>query len=1447
MSSPPPAGTVWHISDIHIGKVTDRYAEYKSVFDSLCSMIKQCKYMPTAVVITGDTFDHKTKLSPDDIVSFKYLMNLLTQFNVIIIPGNHDTNLNNPNATDLISPLCDWPNVVYSKHTEVITVGNVNFVHVSIIDQFNSATISKLLEQTPNPIMLYHGIVDGAKFGKHTESGRDITADIINKTYITMLGDVHEHAFVAPHAAYAGSLIQQNRGESIAKGALVWDLATRTAQQVIVPNPHCIKIKTIGGGDIKQDLATQHRAIEEILGTGVTTDNLTITNITSSAGQQLDDEMQLIRNEFGANVKIVNVQKNKAKLHSCALECFEHIVRSKSMTEPMTEQIIEMFKRDAINVIPHSWTIVSARWSNVLVYGPDNYIDFRNMQGLSGVIAGNQMGKSSIIDVITFGLFGKPLRGDIADMIRFGTKKLSVEIEFVVDNKQYIIKRSREGKNQPHVLAVMDLNEQTTSTNSTDTSASTTSTDTSASTNSTDISTSTDTSTSTSKYRNITPSTVVETNKLISDLIGSLDDFLSTGLYYDNRCDIIKMKPTQRIKELSRLFGLDNIETIVKNATAVAKDAREQLKKFIKNVVENPQQQHDIVSEQIKSCNTEIAVCNNDLNELESRRNDNNAARVQLIAYNKTQEQLAQCNIDLAVIERTINTLSQSITEFVYNNVPNVTAVTFTDYAAYTAAMNRPTHDIVAAGQKLIALNATAPKKPAEARPREQIELLQQRLQSIGVAAQYDETLEQKIKLALEYIKELPAVVVPSVSLQQLEDKLRGSPSNHISLKEYYATREQLIKQVGKIVPVAEPTVSASGTNAAIEILNNENRSLQSIVDSCASLPSVQVLNDNLARLVPLQCKYNIEAVTEDVLRLEQISAYRFSNTCDCCSANVQLLNGKLAAARTLLETALAERKATDLANAKIQQDATALSTILTRAREALIAKTKISENNTTIERHKAIIAQHVAYQQYLVERANSAAIDTKLAELEAENNKRIEVEKLHADIALWAQHTAAVENKTKRERLNAELVNIAAGREKSLLIATIKQQIELHCCWNVYDAATNEIAVLEQQINAEKRSLEIIAAHDAAEKYTNYVKTQQHVNAMKSKHEIEGRIAILSQTQAQPLTDQQINEIDAALTNSINATKAKNLQNMMLHSRLCAQLETLNVEIERERIYNTEYKPIENKANLYEAYVACLKPKELQLTVVTKHIKEIELQMNKYLKLMTNFTIDFRIDSTDSTIDIYTINSTASQCTIETISGFQSFILSLVFRIVLTGTLPRASDCIFIDEGFGVIDADNMTRVIKFLDEIVSNYRFAFIISHVEELQAVLQNPLYITKTKDGHKINNSIGAATYELPSIENKVTCECGASVSPHSMSSHLASAKHKKTMEVINKQSVVAQNPNASPDEILKSIEVEAISELQRCECGAVIKNSKSSLASHRKSKHHLAYEKVNGKK
>jgi DNA repair exonuclease SbcCD nuclease subunit len=130
--------SIWHISDIHIGQSNDnkKYEEYKTVFDLLIPMLENAKDV-LVIVITGDVFDKKVKFTPDDIVIFHHLMKILKNHHVVMIPGNHDTNLNNPNATDLISPIIStdlYPKLRYSKHTEAFAVTGVIFVHLSIID-----------------------------------------------------------------------------------------------------------------------------------------------------------------------------------------------------------------------------------------------------------------------------------------------------------------------------------------------------------------------------------------------------------------------------------------------------------------------------------------------------------------------------------------------------------------------------------------------------------------------------------------------------------------------------------------------------------------------------------------------------------------------------------------------------------------------------------------------------------------------------------------------------------------------------------------------------------------------------------------------------------------------------------------------------------------------------------------------------------------------------------------------------------------------------------------------------------------------------------------------------------------------------------------------------------------------------------------------------------------
>ena len=57
---------------------------------------------------------------------------------------------------------------------------------------------------------------------------------------MALLGDIHKRQTIGgDHIAYAGSMIQQNHGESLDKhGYLLWDVPTRTFEEFNIPNDY---------------------------------------------------------------------------------------------------------------------------------------------------------------------------------------------------------------------------------------------------------------------------------------------------------------------------------------------------------------------------------------------------------------------------------------------------------------------------------------------------------------------------------------------------------------------------------------------------------------------------------------------------------------------------------------------------------------------------------------------------------------------------------------------------------------------------------------------------------------------------------------------------------------------------------------------------------------------------------------------------------------------------------------------------------------------------------------------------------------------------------------------------------------------------------------------------------------------------------------------------------
>ncbi len=600
---------IYHISDVHI-RTLKRHREYREVFQNMFDHIKQTSTHNSIAVVTGDIVHSKLDMSPELV---QMLVEFFSGFEIptIVILGNHDMNLNNMHRIDAISPILDIIQrngslITFIKENGLFEIGGVVFNHMAVdvppteyirADQFDATY----------KIALHHGAVNSAKTDiGYQISNETVTTELFKGHDLTLLGDIHKPAqFLNEERtiAYPGSLIQQNHGEALDHGILVWDIETRSAEFVQIHNdygyvtlevsgnaitnaPHRIpnkprvriKFQDASAADMKKLIATIRKKYDvqdiTIQRSAVSADTSATSSFSIGNVRDVEYQNTLITDYISVNFPQATAEETDA---------IRYINRTINSKLPAVESVRHM-----------TWHPVIFEFDNMFSYGEGNLVNFENLQDVCGLFAANTSGKSSLLDAITYTIFDKCSKTGKANEV-LNNKKASFRGKFVfeMNGTTYTIIREGVKDKKGHVKVNVEFFTDSENLNGEERS---------------------------------------DTNKSIRRYLGTYDDFILTAfsLQADNN-NFIEKSQRERKDLLSQFLDITVFEQLYQLAADEIKETAGKLKAYKKT-------DFDVIITDADNIITQNKQLIEDLQDLENSSQENrNTHQNEIVALIETK------------------------------------------------------------------------------------------------------------------------------------------------------------------------------------------------------------------------------------------------------------------------------------------------------------------------------------------------------------------------------------------------------------------------------------------------------------------------------------------------------------------------------------------------------------------------------------------------------------------------------------------------------------------------------------------------------------------------------------------------------------------------------------------------------------------------------------------
>lgn len=407
--------------------------------------------------------------------------------------------------------------------------------------------------------------------------------------------------------------------------------------------------------------------------------------------------------------------------------------------------------------------------------------------------------------------------------------------------------------------------------------------------------------------------------------------------------------------------------------------------------------------------------------------------------------------------------------------------------------------------------------------------------------------------------------------------------------------------------------------------------------------------------------------------------------------------------------------------------------------------KTEKQKLAQAVEKEEAdfVLAQTIAKQQRKEAEQNYVSLQ-KIAEQIREKlvyPSLVEAKKQYAAMQK-ALETAEQEIAKKRKKVSelAEAMNTLKGQKlaeeenqktaKKLAVKTEKEYVKLLEKSGFVSEETYHLAILPERSRSKLEREE--------KEYESQCLRQQSEQKLLEK-----------QVSGKTYTD--TTELNEQLKAEKQALKEAEKTYMELHTAYendRSVLQNCAVYLEKGKKLESEDQVIKSLSKTANGRLSGSAKIDFETYIQRQYFKQIIHEANKRLLTMSNHQFILKLKEEANTgrktnegldLSVYSL-VTDSERDVKTLSGGESFLAALAMALGLSDIVERSAgaihpDMMFIDEGFGSLDAQSRQQAIEVLAELAGDSRMVGIISHVTELKEQIDRKLVVSRTDKGSR----------------------------------------------------------------------------------------------------------------